>query len=408
MPKADGRESVFKVSPFNKNDMERRELAQLSPPKRFYSIDVMRGIAALSVVLWHWQHFFLPLNKQGVTFIAEKQPMFDSLYFLYQYGYKAVELFFCLSGFIFFWLYSKRIAEKEISFKSFSILRLSRLYPLHFLTLLFVWIVQIIYMNKTNTYFTYLLNDAYHFFLNLTFTSSWGFEKGRSFNFPIWSVSIEVLLYAIFYMFCRLFNRNTMVVIIVIMFGHFIMYKLNDSIASGVECFFLGGFIFNVYERILKNGDSWKLSIWLPILASISWIVTIVFFSYFNGLTKIETPWLFHKIISVWTVFVVFPLTIISLALIETKRGTLGKRLSFIGDISYSSYLIHFPLQLFVAILTVEFSLNQEMFYSLWFIVSFYLALIFISLASHKYFELPIQRLLRLRYISSIDKGAVR
>ena len=27
-------------------------------PKRFHSLDVVRGIAALSVVLWHWQHFF--------------------------------------------------------------------------------------------------------------------------------------------------------------------------------------------------------------------------------------------------------------------------------------------------------------------------------------------------------------
>ena len=383
-------------------------MAQLAPPKRFYSIDVLRGIAALSVVLWHWQHFFLPLNKQGVAFSAENQPMFDSLFLLYQYGYKAVELFFCLSGFIFFWLYSKRIAEKEISFKSFSILRLSRLYPLHFSTLIFVGVVQLIYMDKTHTYFTYPLNDAYHFFLNLTFTSSWGFEKGRSFNFPIWSVSIEVLLYAIFFMFCRLFNRNTMAVIFVIMFGHFFMYKLNDSIASGLECFFLGGFIFIVYERIIKSGDTWKLSIWLPILASIAWVVTIVFFSYFKGLTKTEIPWLLQKIISAWPVFVVFPLTIISLALIETKRGTLGKRLSFIGDISYSSYLLHFPLQLFIAILAVELSLNQEMFYSLWFIILFYLALIFISLASYKYFELPIQRFLRLRYISPVNERTAR
>jgi len=25
-------------------------------PSRFYSLDVLRGVAALSVVLWHWQH----------------------------------------------------------------------------------------------------------------------------------------------------------------------------------------------------------------------------------------------------------------------------------------------------------------------------------------------------------------
>jgi hypothetical protein len=32
-------------------------------PKRLYLLDAMRGIAALSVVISHWRHFFLPFNS---------------------------------------------------------------------------------------------------------------------------------------------------------------------------------------------------------------------------------------------------------------------------------------------------------------------------------------------------------
>ena len=369
----------------------------ITVPKRFYSLDVLRGVAALIVVLWHWQHFFLPLNKQGVAFSVQKQPMFGLLSVFYEYGDNAVQLFFCLSGFIFFWLYSKRIAERSISFRSFSILRLSRLYPLHFVTLIFVAIVQLIYTNVTNTYFVYPFNDAFHFLLNLFFVSSWGFQKGYSFNYPIWSVSVEILLYLIFFLFSRIFYQNIIAVLAAITIGHYFVYSFNRFIASGIECFFLGAIIFIVYMRVVKAGDLWKLSIWLPLLTFVAWLVTIEFVGSNNAITHGHLPWIFRKIESAWLDFVLFPMTILSLALMETKRGTLGKRLSFLGDISYSSYLLHFPLQLAIAVVATKLAIKQTMYYSPWFMVLFFFVLILISLASHHYFEIPMQRILRMK-----------
>src|SRR5207244_9707990 len=45
-----------------------------------------------------------------------------------------------------------------------------------------------------------------------------------------------------------------------------------------------------------------------------------------------------------------FPLTILTLAVWEARRGRLGRRLAFVGQISYSSYLLHFPLQMHFAV----------------------------------------------------------
>jgi peptidoglycan/LPS O-acetylase OafA/YrhL len=91
-----------------------------------------------------------------------------------------------------------------------------------------------------------------------------------------------------------------------------------------------------------------------------------------------------------------------SLALIETKRGTLGKRLSLIGDISYSSYLLHFPLILTTVLVTAELGIEQELFNSPWFMILFFLVLVLLCLASHRYFEVPMQR-----YLRRLDKTAV-
>jgi peptidoglycan/LPS O-acetylase OafA/YrhL len=367
----------------------------LIPPKRFYSLDILRGIAVFRVILWHWQHFFLPLNKQGVIFFIDRQPLFEVFYIFYKSAAVAIPFFFCLSGFIFFWLYSTRIAQRTITLRSFSISRVSRLYPLHFVTLIFVSVGQFIYASITNTYFVYPFNDVYHFLLNLFLVSSWGLEKGWSFNAPIWLLSVEVILYAMFFIFCRIFYRNIIALFCMVIIGHFIVSMFNYYIATGIEYFFFGGIIFLAYEQIAKTGDAWKVSIWLPFITTFAWLATILFMNPNLHFTLNGWPRVIREIAAAWPVLVLLPLTIMSLALIETKRGSLGKRLSFVGDMSYSLYLLHFPLQLMAATVVIQLNINPVQFYSAWFMLSFFIALTLLSIASRRYFEIPIQRFLR-------------
>ena len=72
---------------------------------RLYSLDALRGLAALGVVLWHWQHFFT--KGMGLPYHAETLPFFGLLFPFYRFGWLAVFLFFSLSGFVFFWLYAQ-------------------------------------------------------------------------------------------------------------------------------------------------------------------------------------------------------------------------------------------------------------------------------------------------------------
>ncbi|WP_051155377.1 acyltransferase family protein [Winogradskyella psychrotolerans] len=96
-------------------------------PKHLYSLDFSRGFAAMAVILVHWQHFLLNKVSSKTDF-----PLYSTLKLFYNDGGFAVQYFFQLSGFIFFWLYYDKVKNNLIDFKSFSIARFSRLYPLHF------------------------------------------------------------------------------------------------------------------------------------------------------------------------------------------------------------------------------------------------------------------------------------
>ena len=63
----------------------------------------------------------------------------------------------------------------EISAKEFTVRRFSRLYPLHFLTLIIVLILQMLLLNKNGEFSIYPNNDFKYFLLNI-FLSVIGFK----------------------------------------------------------------------------------------------------------------------------------------------------------------------------------------------------------------------------------------
>jgi len=89
--------------------------------------------------------------------------------------------------------FARGLAPLSIGAWQFFVLRFSRLYPLHFATLIFVATLQLGSLSLDGYSIVYPCNDVYHFVLNLFFASVWGFEQCASFNAPVWSVSVEVV-----------------------------------------------------------------------------------------------------------------------------------------------------------------------------------------------------------------------
>jgi peptidoglycan/LPS O-acetylase OafA/YrhL len=362
-------------------------------PKRLYLLDGLRGIAALSVVVFHWCHFYLPYNREGIGYIGEQQPFFGQLSFIYNNGGGAVNLFFCLSGFVFFWLYEKQIADGTTSFAEFSLRRFSRLYPLHLATLLLVAFGQAAHEALTKTTFVYKINDPYHFLLNLAFATSWGFDQVPSFNGPVWSVSIEVLLYGIFFVVCR--QRITRVAMLFgLSFGvGGVVSTFNLALGNGLACFFIGGLAFRAYAVLVEKKLNDQALVVALILASMAWLLTILG----TGDTPRFETGKYDFVPRLFPIYVLYPLTLIAAALAET-RWKFAKRFSLLGDISYSMYLIHFPLQLAVVILVIRMKVYPSVFYSPIFFVLFIAVLVLLSIWSHKYLEMPAQRWIRANF----------
>jgi len=92
---------------------------------------------------------------------------------------------------------------------------------------------------------------------------------------------------------------------------------------------------------------------------------------------------------------------VFTLAVNDRRWNSIGKHFAFLGNISYSSYLLHFPLQL-VFLLAVLFTGGSvTVFRSIWVFLVYFAILIPLSLASYYQFERPMQDFLRRKLVNT-------
>jgi peptidoglycan/LPS O-acetylase OafA/YrhL len=372
--------------------------------KRLHSLDALRGLAALSVVVWHWQHFFAIEGSWPNNWDPANQPFYAVLKPLYEQGWVAVDLFFALSGFIFFWLYDEGIREGRVGAMKFALLRFSRLYPLHFATLIGVSFLQTVFARDRGTFFIYTGNDLQHFVLNLAFVQQWAPPSSDlGFNGPSWSVSVEVLLYGLFFIFCRTGMGSRQALALVAL--GLAIFHWNNPVARGLIGFFLGGIAFHASEAIAARNGARRIATLVCAAAVLAWVAVGI--EAYRGPFDAElAAWAarFHDPVArqyaehlrwLALILIVSPLTITGLALHERVLGGRYEFLSGLGDISYSTYLLHFPLQLALAIAAVRLEIPAAAFRSGAVMVGFFALLIGFGALSYRFFERPAQAMIR-------------
>lgn len=359
--------------------------------KRLHALDALRGVAALGIVVWHWQHFFAADGDWPDGWQRSDQPFYLLLKPLYVQGWAAVDLFFVLSGFVFFWLYGEAVREGRIAGFAFARLRFSRLYPLHFALLLVVAGLQLLFLRATGTFFIYQANDWPHFAAHLFMVENWWPRSPQSFDGPAWSVSIEVLLYCLFFAFVWGGVRRGWQMALVALAGGLLL-PVDEHIARGVIGFFMGGVAFTLWER--RRDDAAVLSRWLLAATVAGWGALL-------ALLYLDSPWLANGegnagFLIVFD-YLLCPLTVLTLALRESVRGPSKLPLEYLGDISYATYLLHFPLQLGLALVALRLDLDSSFFMQGWVMPVFYVVLIALGTLSYRFFERPLQRWIRGR-----------
>src|SRR5215469_11973727 len=244
--------------------------------QRLYSIDALRGVAALAIVVWHWQHFFGISGTWMAGWNRGMEPFYIWLKPLYEYGWAAVDLFFAVSGFVFYWLYLEPVATREISPGRFALQRFSRLYPIYFLTLIVAAVLQYLFHHATGSYFIFDANDWQHFVRSLFLVQQWvPPDEMQSFNGPAWAVSIEVMLYLIFFAGAWLKVRGPLPAAIMVLIG-FVIFPWEGQIARGISAFFMGALVFYAARSLAAKPNAKAITISVAVAALLAWIVAVV------------------------------------------------------------------------------------------------------------------------------------
>lgn len=355
--------------------------------KRLLQLDSIRGIAACAVAfIWHYQHF-APQNGS---------PFSQKLKILYSYGWLGVEVFFILSGFVFCYVYNEKIQNNEISFSKFMKLRFCRLYPLFFITLIVVALGQAYLTSLLGSSFVYVNNDVYHFILNMLFLQSGWFEKGFSFNGPSWSISVEFVCYIIFYLLTsKIKNKNIRLAIAVCitLLGVFLIkaqlnYPLfNDKMGRGFLCFFVGMILYEI-NRLISN-SKYKNAVIIGCFAILLTLFVLV---------KIFTVSILGNVQLVLSIIIAPTAIIICLNSKIVSKILNLMPIVYIGEISYSIYLWHFPIQLFINTINIRLNLGLN-FSSAKVFLMYILITLIISALSYELIEKKLGSFLRKKMV---------
>lgn len=343
------------------------------PHGKLLSLDGLRGLAALWVVLHH---------------LTTNELLPKTMIFLH--GSMLVETFFVLSGFVICYQYHDRIHNTGDLIK-FMIRRFARIWPLHAAILVFMIAPRLVMLALHGPAASELFNGANDhslssWLVSLALLQSIGLYKEAVWNGPAWSLSVEFYTYLIFAVVMLAARRHitfaaTIICIISTVFLLNSEMRPERFLITCIYCFFIGIIAFRVFKR---------LSLFFLRYVSDNICTFIQFICVFFLVALIyrgENPGVAFAILN--GIFVI---------ILSQQRGAISQILStrifqILGAWSLGIYLIHIPLLnvlwrfgLFSPISVLKFDPQH------WTRVDtmgFFLLLLPISAASYHWLEVP-------------------
>lgn len=341
------------------------------PKRHFNALDLSRLVAAVAVLFWHYLHFTIPRDAdRAPEGFQALEPFHGAFAAAYDYGHLAVEYFWIVSGFVFAHVYLADSAARG----RFWLARIARLWPLHLLTLGVVAALQAVYWAANGRHFVFWPNDAYHFALNLLLAHYWGFEQGMTFNGPSWSLSVEILAYAAYWLLLPALRVGRGALAGAAGLGAALLaLRFPETKPLACLAYFFGG--VSIYCLLLRAAPRPG---WLAVAGAAGLLAARRWdhaggFAFPNG--------------GLWVVSL-FAFALAADALDRADRLAFGKRL---GDASYGTYLWHFPIQL-VIVMALDLLPGGRALAQHGAVLAVYLTVALAAgFASHRWIERPAQ-----------------
>ena len=307
---------------------------------RYVALDGLRGIAALTVVM---SHFFGMIPDMPLYFKALAQTPLH----IFWDGAAAVDLFFVLSGFCVALPYVAN-NERKIRAIPFVIRRGFRLYPAYLAALLVCFVLKSYYICPPPEYMSewgrsfWLWDSIGSYTLIKVLTLITNFDS-RLLDPPSWSLVIEMRMAFILPLMFYIFRRLNLKKSILLAVGLVSLSFLNRDVYGyfTFSYLFAFGIMLAKYRAAIadyvENISAKQLKYYLLL----SFILYEGRFPFRKLLFNDGSEAVFHLATGLGSVLIIALLF----------RKDLGKYLSgklgaFLGQISYSIYLLHFPLLL--------------------------------------------------------------
>jgi len=382
----------------------------LSPPCPAHSLDDtvagasrqinaltgIRALAALWVVGFHFALF--PLGALGLNAV------FPPL----SYGYLGVDLFFLLSGFIIYHVHQRDTRSLSVrGVLHFYGLRLARMYPVHLLTLCGLAVVLLV-SRRVGIMPTHPEDfRAVDFVYNLLLIHSWGVADDIHWNSPAWSISCEWLVYLLFPLLALGLNRlvsmrraalwlGAEVALFALAYAFFFHYNLDNK--------FDGHFARYALARVCIEFTLGALCCRLRGLVDMrAWPWTaMVIAAILVAILLDATPLRDLAIVAVFVLMI----------LASSLPGNLVARvlalpvLVYLGEISYSLYMIHAPMRMTLGKLLESRLPQASRLAASLMAVGFLLATIIAAAATYHIIEAPARRWLR-RFLDRLGDARI-
>lgn len=332
-------------------------------------LDGLRGIAALIVMVGHarwllWEGYsdgFLQHPDQ----YSKAAKVFVYFLSMFRYGHQSVLFFFVLSGFVIHLKYAKALkADSNAPFNlgSYFVRRIKRIYPPYLFVLLITWLLDVggsrlgfsIYSQQTpNSLINANVSTDHsiiNLFGNLLF---WRNDKVGTWgtNGPLWSLKYEWWFYLVYPLIFLASRKRAWLPIIIVVFCFALSFYLPAgglsfawSVLQYLLCWWLGGFLADI------NSGRTTIGHLVPAVFSLVLPFMIVIESKIHNVLVADIGWALGFF------------GLLNLLLYLKSRGWrfIGlNKLRWLGDCSYTLYIVHFPVLVFINGLILHFNDNK-------------------------------------------------